>query len=163
MSVRRFIRKRKKVRIIRYRKAGTPSHDQHSPPSYEPGIQTPRLLQDASQVKPINKPPIEAKRVYHKPSMDYISLAIEVAKAYYRKISRDHVNKAAECLFRFHATSHMDKKMPDLVAQEIYDWILTLSEQHINEEEKLRLAKEFIVGLTPVGSSVSKYLLRHFN
>ena len=159
--MRRLIRKQKRLRLIKYRQVGTPSNGRHKPRAYEQRVETLRPFQDTSQVKVVNKPPIEAKQVYRKPVTDYLSLAIKVAKAYNRKISREHVNKVAKGLFRFNATSHLDKKMSDMVSQEIYDWILTLSEQRINEEEKWRLAREFIVSLAPAGSPVSTHLLRY--
>jgi len=46
--------------------------------------------------------------------------------------------------------------MPDIIAQEICDWIITLSEQPIHEKERLRLAREFIVSLTAVRLPVEK-------
>ena len=137
--VRRVIRK--KNRLLR-----TKSHD----------VETPRPFQHAFQVKAVNQPPIEVEQAYRKPVTDYVSLAINVAKKYNRKTSRDHVNKVAKGLFRFDATSHLNKRMPDVVSQEIYDWIVTLSEQPIDEEEKLRLARKFIVILDPVSSPVEK-------
>jgi len=161
MAIRRLIRKRKRLRLKKYHQVGTLSNGRHKPHTYEQRGETLRLFQDAGQVKTVNKPPIEVKQAHRKPVTDYLSLAIKVAKVYSRKTSRDHVNKVAKGLFRFDATSHLDKKMPDMVSQEIYDWILTLSEQRINEEEKLRLAREFIVSLAPVSSPVIIQLLRY--
>jgi len=130
---------------------------------YDQRGETLRLFQDDCQVKAVNKPPIEVKQEHlevkqehREPVTDYLSLAIKAAKAYYRNTSLDHVNKVAKNLFRFNRTEHLENIMPDVVAQEIYDWIITLSEQPIYPEKKLRLAREFIVSLAPVSSPVEK-------
>jgi len=118
--------------------------------------ETLRLFQHACQLKAVNQPSIEVEQACRKPVPDYISLAIKAAKALNEKTTLDRINKVAKALFRFDTTSHMDKSMPDVVSQEIYDWIMTLSEQPFDEEEKWRLAQKFIVSLAPVSSPVEK-------
>ena len=161
MATRILIRKRKRLHLKKHRQVGTLSNGHRKPHTYEQRGEPLRIFQDTSQVKAVNKPPIEVKQACCKPAIDYLFLAIKLAKVCSGKTSRDHVNKVAKGLFSFDATSHYDKKMPDMVSQEIYDWILTLSEQRINEEEKLRLAREFIVSLTPVSSKVIIQLLKY--
>ena len=161
MAIRRLIRKRKRLRLTKNRQVGTLSNGHHKLHACKQKCETLRLSKDASHVKVVNKPPIEVKQAHRKPVIDYLSLAIKVANLYNQKTSRDHVNKVAKGLFGFDLTSHYDKKMPDMVSQDIYDWILTLSEQRINEEKKLRLAREFIVSLAPISSPVIIQLLRN--
>ena len=167
--VKSVIRKTKRLRRIKYHHVGTLSDGRPKQEKYftsSSGMnyvgtpewqgETLRPFQHASQVKAVNQPPIEVEQAYRKPSTDYISLAIKVAKALNGKTTLNRINKVAKGLFRFDATSHLNKRMPDVVSQEIYDWIVTLSEQPIDEEEKLRLARKFIVSLAPVSSPVEK-------
>ena len=104
-------------------------------------------------MKVVNKPTIAENKPHPKPDTDYLSLAIKAANKYYRNTSLDHVNKVAKGLFSFKRTEHLQNKMPDVVAQEIYDWIITLSEQPIYPEKKLRLATEFISILASVNGN----------
>lgn len=152
MTIKRLVRKRKRLRLTKNHQVGTLSNGRHKLRTCGQKGEALRLYQDASQARAVNKPPIEVKQAHSKPVTDYLSLAIKAAKVYNRKTSRDHVNEVAKSLFKFDLTSHYDKKMLDVVSQEIYDWILTLSEQCINEEEKLRLAREFINSLAPISS-----------
>ena len=137
--VRRVIRKTKRLRHTQYHNMGTL-----------------RPFQHACQVKAVNQPPIEVEQAHRKPVTDYVSLAIKAAKALNQKTSLDHVDKVAEGLFIFDVDRRCYITMPDIVAQEIFDWLITLSEQPIDEEEKLRLARKFIVSLAPVSSPVEK-------
>ena len=50
---------------------------------------------------------------------------------------------------KFDLDPHLNITMPDIISQEIFDWIITLSQQPIFEKEKLQLAKKFISGLVP--------------
>ena len=74
---------------------------------------------------------------------DYLALAIKIGKALYEKTSIDHVRKVAKSIFTFDLAPPVHFTMPDIVAQEIYDWIITLSEQPIDDEEKLKLIRKF--------------------
>ena len=172
----RVIRKTKRLHRTKYHHVGTLSDGlpkQEKPFTSSSGmnyIGTPewqveplRPFQQACQVKAANQPPIEAEQApikveqaHRKPVTDYVSLAMKVAKALNGKTSLDHVDKVAEGLFIFDVDPHLQSKMPDMVSQEIFNWIITLSEQPIDEEEKLRLARKFIVSLAPVSSPVEK-------
>jgi len=167
--VRRVIRKTKRLRRTKYHHVGTLSDGRPKQEKYftrSSGMnyvgtpewqgETLRPFQHACQVKAVNQPPIEIEQAHRKPVTDYVSLAIKVAKALNRKTSLDHVDKVAEGLFIFDVGPHLNITMPDMVSQEIFNWIITLSEQPIDEEEKLRLARKFIVSLAPVSSPVEK-------
>jgi len=43
-----------------------------------------------------------------------------------------------------------------MVAQSIFNWIITLSEQPIDEEEKLRLVEKFMARLATASSPIEK-------
>lgn len=150
------IHKTKRLRLKKHRQVGTLSDGRHKPHKYEQRGETLRLFQNAFQVKTVNRPHIEVEQAYRKPVTDYISLTIKAAKVLNGKTTLNHINKVAKGLFRFDVISQLNKRMPDVVSQEIYDWIVTLSEQPIDEEEKLRLAIKFIVSLAPVSSPVKK-------
>jgi len=123
---------------------------------WTPNLQgeTLRLFQLISQVKAINQPPIELEQTSTKHVTDYVSLAIRAANDFHQKTSFAHVNEVAKGLFKFDIGSNLRGTMPDIVSQEIYDWVITLSEQPIDEEEKLRLAKKFIASLALASSPV---------
>jgi len=122
----------------------------------QPPSQINAVNQPPSQINAVNQPPIEVAKANRKPVTDYASLAIKAAKALCQKIPLDHIDKVAEGLFTFDVDPHLQITMPDAVAQEIFDWIITLSHQPIDEEEKLRLARKFIDSLAPVGFPVEK-------
>ena len=149
MAMVRRIHKTKRLRLKKHHQVGILGDGRHKPHKYEQRSERLRLFQDACQVKAVNQPPIEVEPAYRKPVTDYISLAINAAKALSGKTTINRINKVVKGLFRFDVISQLNKCMPDVVSQEIYDWIITLSEQSISEEEKLRLARKFIVSLAP--------------
>ena len=167
--VRRVIRKTKRVSRTKYPHVETlrpfqsayRSTFEDQPPFQinsvdQPPSQIDAVNQPPSQINAINQTPIEVAKANRKPVTDYASLAIKAAKALYQKTSLDHIDKVAEGLFTFDVDPHLYITMPDIVAQEIFSWIITLSEQPMDEEEKLRLARKFIVSLAPVSSPVEK-------
>jgi hypothetical protein len=156
MAMVRRIHKAKRLRLKKHRQVGTLNDGRHKPHEYEQRGETLRLFKDACQVKVVAQPTIEVEQAYCKPVTDYISLAIKAAKALNEKTTLNSIDKVAKGLFKFDVISQLNKCMPDVVSQEIYDWIVTLSEQPIDEEEKLRLARKFIVSLAPVSSPVEK-------
>ena len=126
----------------------------HRTESHHMETRTP--FQHDFQVKAVNQPPIEVEQAHRKPVTDYVSLAIKAAKSLNQKTSLDHIDKVAADLFKFDVDPHLHITMPDIIAQEIFDWIITLSEQPIHGKEKLRLARKFIVSLAPVSFPVEK-------
>jgi len=122
----------------------------------QPPSQIDAVNQPPSQTNAVNQPSIKVAKAHPKPVTDYVSLAIKAAKSLSQKTSLDHVDKVAADLFKFDVGPHLHITMPDIIAQEICDWIITLSEQPIHEKERLRLAREFIVSLTAVRLPVEK-------
>ncbi len=157
--VRRVIRKTKWVRRPKYHHVETLRPFQ---PAYQaifedqPPFEINAVDQQPSQINSVNQPPIEVAKAHPKPVTDYVSLAIKAAKSLNQKTSLDHVDKVAEGLFIFDVDPHLNITMPDMVSQEIFNWIITLSEQPIRGKEKLRLARKFIVSLAPVSFPVEK-------
>ena len=160
--VRRLIRRTKWVRT-KYQNVETQD-------PFEPPFQTDYSNLPYIQVNDVNKPPvkleqapieveqapIEVEKAHRKPVTDFVSLAIKAAKALNKKTSLAHIDNVAEGLFKFDMDPHLHITMPDIVSQEIVNWIITLSKQPILPDEKLRLAKKFIVSLAPVNSSVEE-------
>ena len=147
--VRRVIRKTKWVRRPKY-------HHVETLRPFQPTYQAIFKDQPPFEINAVNRPPIEVAKAHPKPVTDYVSLAIKAAKSLNQKTSLDHIDKVATGLFKFDVDPHLHITMPDIIAQVIFDWIITLSEQPIDEEEKLRLARKFIVSLAPVSSPVEK-------
>ena len=114
-----------------------------------------RPLQRVYVVKTINQPLTGVGQEQRKLVIDYVSLATKVAKSLYRKTSLDHIDEVAESLFTFDVEPHLHP-MPDMVAQSIFNWIITLSEQPIDEEEKLRLVEKFMARLATASSPIEK-------
>ena len=108
-----------------------------------------RPFQRARKVKTMNQPPTIVEQGHRKRVKDYVSLATKVAKILYRKTSLEQIDEVAESLFIFDVEPHLHP-MPDMVAQAIFNWIITLSQQPIDEKEKLRLVKKFIACLATV-------------
>ncbi len=157
--VRRVIRKTKWVRRKKH------DHVETLRP-FQPAIQINSVNQQPFQINAVNQPPfqtntvnqppIKVEQAHREPVIDYVSLATKAAKALNQKTSLDHIDKVAADLFKFDADPQLHITMPDIEAQEIFDWIITLSEQPIHKKEKLRLARQFIDSLAPVSSPVEK-------
>ena len=123
---------------------------------YEQRGETLRPLQDACQIKVVNKPTIEVKKPHPKPDTDYLSLAIKAAKTLNQKTSLEQIDKVAKDLFKFDIDPHLHITMPDVIAQEIFNWIVTLKDRPMFEQERLKLARKFIASLASESSPVEK-------
>lgn len=104
----------------------------------------------------VNKPPVKLEQAPRKPLTDYVSLAIKAAKALNKKTSLEHIDKVAKDLFKFDIDPHLHIIMPDVIAQEIFDWIITLKERPMLEQERLKLARKFIASLDSESTPVEK-------
>jgi hypothetical protein len=102
-----------------------------------------RLFQLACQEKSTKQKSKEVEDENGKQATDYLALAIRIGKALYQKTTINQVRKIAKSIFTFELAPPVHFSMPDIVAQEIYDWIITLSKQPINDEEKLKLIRKF--------------------
>ena len=104
----------------------------------------------------VSKTPDKLEQAPRKPFTDYVSLAIKAGKNFNRKTSLEYIDKVAEDLFKFDLDPHVHIIMPDVVAQEIFDWIVTLKDQPMREQERLKLARKFIDSLASESSPVEK-------
>lgn len=64
----------------------------------------------------------------------------------------NEINRIAKAVFNFDITSHPQESITSSRSQLIYDWVMTVSEQGIDERMKLLLLDEFIRNLTTVDS-----------
>jgi hypothetical protein len=112
-----------------------------------------KLFQIVCQINPAEQQSNQTDLENTKSATDYLALAIKIGKALYEKTSLDHVRKVAKSIFTFDLAPPVHFTMPDIVAQEIYDWIITLSEQPIDDEEKLKLIRKFVKYINSATSS----------
>jgi hypothetical protein len=159
--VRRLIRRRKLVRYTKYHDVETEAPQPLEPPlrinsSNQPPFQIDYSSQLPVQENAVNKPPVKLERAPRKPFTDYVSLAIKAGKEFNQKTSLEHIDKVAKDLFKFDIDPHVHVTMPDVVAQEIFDWIVTLKDRPMFEQAKLKLARKFIASLASESSPVEK-------
>ena len=133
----------------------------NKPPVQSSAVNEPLLRLDPInkppvQVNAVNEPPVKVEQVPRKPLTDYVSLAMKTAQKLYNKTSLEHIDKVAKDLFKFDIDPHLHITMPDVVAQEIFDWIITLKDRPMFEKERLKLARKFIAGLASARSPVEK-------
>ncbi|MFC1902031.1 hypothetical protein ACFLX3_03805 [Chloroflexota bacterium] len=128
--------------------------------SNQPPVQTNSVNIPPVKLDTVNKPPVKLEQAPRKPFTDYVSLAIKTAKAFNKKTSLEHIDKVAKDLFKFDIDfdidPHLHVIMPDVIAQEIFDWIITLKERPMREQERLKLARKFIASLASASSPVEK-------
>jgi len=104
----------------------------------------------------VNTPPVKLEQAPRKPLTDYVSLAIKAAKALNKNTSLEHIDKVAKDLFKFDIDPYLHIIMPDVITQEIFDWIITLKERPMREQERLKLARKFIASLDSESTPVEK-------
>jgi hypothetical protein len=83
-------------------------------------------------------------------------LAFKVSEILRSKTTESMIEEVASSLFDFKAEFHTNTDISSTVGQSIYDWIMTLGEQPINQETKLRLLRQFIAAMAPIGSALKK-------
>ncbi|MCD6490733.1 MAG: TIGR02391 family protein [Candidatus Korarchaeota archaeon] len=66
--------------------------------------------------------------------------------------SINEINRIASAVFDFEVSSHPHESITSSRSQLIYDWVMTLAEQPIEEKKKLQLLQEFINALAPEDS-----------
>lgn len=156
--VRRLIRRKK---LVRAKHQNVETQEPFEPLywmdySNQPPSQIDYSSQPPVQVNTLNTPPVKLEQAPRKPLTDYVSLAIKVAKEFNQKTSLEHIDKVAKDLFKFDIDPHVHVTMPDVVAQEIFNWIVTLKDRPMFEQERLKLARKFIASLASESSPVEK-------
>jgi len=162
----RPIRKIKRLQLNKFRQVGTDNDGRPKLEIYFKSssgmnyVWTPvlhegtlRLFQMGCEVKTTEKQANEVKIENSKKATKYLSIAVKVGKTLYPKTSLSHVRETAKKIFTFELAPPVHFTMPDIVAQEIYDWIITLGEQPIDDEEKQKLIRKFALCLNSETSS----------
>ena len=132
------------------------------------GKGTRELFSEANRILGITKPEKVSTKVSEKTAedvseeeeketstVDYKFLARQLGKALGRKVSYQKVAKIAKDLFNFECKLHPDSGMVYMNSQNIYDWVISLSEQPISNQRKMRLLRQFISVLAPEDSPLA--------
>ena len=122
----------------------------------KPPVKFPVVNKPPFQSDSVNKPPVKLEQASLKPLTDYVTLAIEAAKALNKKTSLEQIDKVAKDLFKFDTEPHLHITMPDVIAQEIFNRIITLKERPMQEQDRLKLARKFIASLDSENTPVEK-------
>ena len=80
---------------------------------------------------------------------NYKLIAIQIGEKLKYGSSINEINRIAGAIFSFKATSHPNDSITSRRAQLVYDWIMTLSDQPISEQEKENLLSKFLKELAP--------------
>ncbi|MFN4196460.1 MAG: TIGR02391 family protein, partial [Caldimicrobium sp.] len=81
--------------------------------------------------------------------MNYKLIAIQVGDLLKYDVSINEINRAADSVFDFEVESFPNENITSARAQTIYDWILTLAKQPINDDKKIDSLKKFLKLITP--------------
>ena len=80
---------------------------------------------------------------------DYTLIAIKLGDILKYSSSRNEVNRIAGAMFDFNKKEHPNANITSVIAQSVYDWVLTLSEQDLTEDDKISILSRFIKELAP--------------
>ncbi len=81
--------------------------------------------------------------------INYKLIAIKIGETVKYVSSYNEINRIAQAVFPFSVKNHPNDSITSARAQLVYDWIMTLSEQNIAEEQKEKLLDQFIKELGP--------------
>jgi len=84
--------------------------------------------------------------------INYKLIAMKFGEGLKYGTSINEIERVATAVFDFGSSSHPHENITSSRSQLIYDWVMTLSEQAIDEEKKLLLLQDFINYLTPQGN-----------
>ena len=96
-----------------------------------------------------------------KPEINFKRMAIELGEELKNQTSLNEIGRMASVVFDFDVSPHPHPSITSSRSQIVYDWVMTLSEQPISNENKLQLLKQFIDTLTPEDSPLRKLIGRH--
>ena len=80
---------------------------------------------------------------------NYELIAIKLGNSLKYGSSVNEINRIAKAVFTFNKAEHPNESIRSVRAQEVYDWVLTLSEQNLTEVNKGKLLSDFIKELAP--------------
>lgn len=81
-------------------------------------------------------------------------IAIKLGEGLKNISTINDISRIAKAVFDFEVKSHPLESITSSRSQLVYDWVMTLSEQPIDEESKLHLLDQFIRNLTPSDSQL---------
>jgi len=85
-------------------------------------------------------------------------IALQLGEGLKNQTTINEIGRMASAVFTFEVISHPHTKITSIRSQTIYDWVMTLSEQPISTEMKMRLLKQFVGSLTPENSLLRKLI-----
>lgn len=80
---------------------------------------------------------------------NYKLIAIKLGESLKYGSSVNEINRIAKAVFTFSKREHPNDSITSVRAREVYDWVLTLSEQNLSEVDKGKLLSDFIKELAP--------------
>lgn len=80
---------------------------------------------------------------------NYKLIAIKLGETLKYGSSVNEINRIAKAVFTFSKKEHPNDAITSVRAKEVYDWVLTLSEQNLTEIDKGKLLSDFIKELAP--------------
>ena len=89
--------------------------------------------------------------------LNYKLIAISLGEDVKWESSINQIGRIGSACFSFEAQDHPHESISSQRAQFVYDWVMTLAEQDVSEEEKKELLRGFVTALAP-DSSVLKML-----
>jgi hypothetical protein len=88
--------------------------------------------------------------------IDFGPLAFKVGETLKNKTTEGLIENIASALFNFKVELHTNVNISNIKSQSIYDWVMTLGEQPISQETKIKLLRKFIGALAPLDSPLKK-------
>ena len=90
--------------------------------------------------------------------LNYRSIGIKLGEGLKSDIPVMEISRKASKIFKFAISLHPDDSVTTPASQMIYDWVKSLSEHSVDEEEKRGLLQQFIDSLTPDDSPLRNLL-----
>ena len=88
--------------------------------------------------------------------IDFKQMALKLGEALKSHTTLNLINKVGAMVFDFSSSLHSHPSIANIHVQAVYDWIMTLSEQPMSEENKIKLLNLFVSTLAPAGSPLKK-------
>jgi hypothetical protein len=87
-----------------------------------------------------------------KGNINYKLIALKIGEELKNQTTLNQIGRMASAVFDFDIVPHPHNSITSSRSQEIYSWIMTLSERPVSEQKKVCLLKEFISSLAPKDS-----------
>jgi hypothetical protein len=93
-----------------------------------------------------------------KGNINYKLIALKIGEGLKNETTLNEIGRMASAIFDFKITYHPHDSITSSRAQELYSWIMTLSEQPMPEQKRIHLLREFISSLASEDSPVRNIL-----